>query len=164
VDNTPPVATIASPSSSVAWKVGDVIAFSGSAADAQQGTLPASALTWTLVLHHCPSNCHEHVLQSFAGVASGSFAAPDPQYPAYLALRLPAKDAGGLTRTTSVPLQPRTVVLTFASSSAGLRLAANAASATTPFTRTVIVGSLNSVSAPSPQTLGGVSYTFASWS
>ncbi|HEX5993914.1 MAG TPA: discoidin domain-containing protein, partial [Jiangellales bacterium] len=34
----------------------------------------------------------------------------------------------------------------------------------TPFTRTVIQGSTNSVSAPSPQSLDGGTYTFAGWS
>ena len=56
------------------------------------------------------------------------------------------------------------MVLTFASSPTGLQLAVDAVSAATPFTRTVIVGSSNSVSAPSPQTLAGVSYAFSSWS
>ena len=37
-------------------------------------------------------------------------------------------------------------------------------SSTATFTRTVIVGSNNSVSAPSPQTLGGTVYNFVSWS
>jgi uncharacterized repeat protein (TIGR01451 family) len=69
-----------------------------------------------------------------------------------------------LTDTASVLLQPRTVALTFVSSPAGLRLAVNQAQEAAPFTRTVIVGSLNSVGAPSPQTLGGTSYTFSSWS
>src|SRR3712207_6964394 len=35
---------------------------------------------------------------------------------------------------------------------------------TTLFRSTVIVGSSNGVSAPGPQTLGGTSYGFASWS
>ena len=35
---------------------------------------------------------------------------------------------------------------------------------TTPFTRTVIVGSRNSISAPSPQALGANAYQFTSWS
>ena len=35
------------PAAGTTWKVGDVIAFSGSATDAQDGTLPASALSWT---------------------------------------------------------------------------------------------------------------------
>ena len=42
--NSPPTATIASPSSSLRWKVGDTVSFSGGATDAQSGTLPASAL------------------------------------------------------------------------------------------------------------------------
>ena len=70
---------------------GDAIAFSGHATDAEDGTLPASALTWSVILHHCPSNCHTHVIQDFAGVRSGSFSAPDHEYPSYLELRLTAR-------------------------------------------------------------------------
>jgi uncharacterized repeat protein (TIGR01451 family) len=163
-DNAPPTATIVTPSAGLTWKVGDVISFSGGATDPQQGTLPASALTWTLILQHCPSNCHQHTLQQFVGVASGSFTAPDHEYPSYLELRLLATDAGGLTDNKSVSLYPQTVALTFGSVPSGLQLAVNGAQASAPFTRTVIVGSLNSVSAPSPQTLSGTSYAFSSWS
>jgi uncharacterized repeat protein (TIGR01451 family) len=163
-DNTPPAATILTPSASLTWEVGDVITFSGQASDPQQGTLPASALTWTLIMHHCPSNCHEHPIQQFAGVATGSFSAPDHEYPCHLELRLVATDAGGLTNTKSVLLNPKTVVLGFESTPAGLQLAVNDSQSAAPFTRTVIVGSVNTVSAPSPQTLGGSTYTFFSWS
>ena len=38
------------------------------------------------------------------------------------------------------------------------------ASSVAPFSRTVIVGSSNTVSAPSPQTAGGNTYAFSSWS
>jgi PKD repeat protein len=162
--NTPPSATIATPSASLTWKVGDAIPFSGSATDPQEGTLPPSALTWTLIMHHCPSNCHEHVIQTFPGVASGSFAAPDHEYPSHLELRLAATDAGDLTSTTSVVLQPRTVALTFLSRPPGLPLGVNDTSAPSPFTRTVIVGSNNSVSAPASQIQGGFTYTFRAWS
>jgi uncharacterized repeat protein (TIGR01451 family) len=163
-DNTPPSATIAAPAAGTTWRVGDVISFSGSATDAQQGTLPASALSWDLILHHCPSNCHTHPIQSFLGVASGSLTAPDHEYPSYLELRLTATDAGGLTDTKSVQLDPRTVVLTFQSSPSGLQLVVGSSSSATPFTRTVIEGSNNSISAPSPQTLGGTDYAWSSWS
>jgi len=61
-------------------------------------------------------------------------------------------------------LQPQTVNLTFNTSPSGLQIVLNGGSAATPFTRTVIAGSNNSVSAPSPQTLNGSSYGFASWS
>jgi glucose/arabinose dehydrogenase/PKD repeat protein len=162
--NTPPTATIASPSGSLTWRVGDVIAFSGSGTDTQDGNLPASALSWSLILQHCPSTCHTHPLQDFVGVASGSFTAPDHDYPSHLQLILTATDSGGLTSTASVTLQPQTVVLTFTTSPSGLQLILNGGSAATPFTRTVIAGSTNTITAPSPQTLNGSNYSFASWS
>jgi glucose/arabinose dehydrogenase len=164
--NSPPTATITAPTASTTWKVGDVIRFAGSATDAQDGTLPASALTWNLILHHCPSDCHTHQLQTFAGVASGSFAAPDHDYPSYLELQLTATDSGGLTDTKSVRLDPQTVVLTFATSpSSGLQLVVNGSQPqVAPFTRTVIVGSTNSISAVAPQTVKGQTYQFSSWS
>ena len=164
VGNTPPTATIATPAAGTTWKVGDVINFSGSATDTQDGNLPASALTWELVLQHCPSNCHTHPLQSFAGMASGSFVAPDHEYPSHLELRLTATDSGGLTATRTVRLDPRTVVLTFQTTPGGLKLAVNGTQGTATFTRTVIIGSTNSISAISPQPKGGKSYTFSSWS
>jgi uncharacterized repeat protein (TIGR01451 family) len=165
-ENTPPVATIASPSPDTTWRVSDVIAFAGSAADAEQGTLPASALKWTLVLMHCHSDtdCHEHVVQSFEGVGSGSFPAPDHEYPSHLELRLTATDAVGASDTKKVVLQPLTVVLSFETVPSALEVAVGGETAATPFSLTVIVGSSNSVSAPSPQDVGGVSHGFFSWS
>lgn len=164
--NTPPSANIGSPLSTTTWKVADVINFSGSATDPQEGTLGPSKLTWSLIMHHCSSanSCHEHPVQEFAGVASGSFVAPDHEYPSYLELRLTANDSGGLTDTKSVRLEPKTVELSFRTNPRGLQLTVGSASGTTPFSRTVIVGSSNSISAPSPQTLGGTNYQFASWS
>jgi glucose/arabinose dehydrogenase len=162
--NTPPTATIVAPSATTTWRVGDVINFSGSATDAQDGQMPASALSWSLILHHCPSNCHTHPLQTFPGVASGSFTAPDHEYPSHLELTLTATDSGGLTDTKNVLLYPQTVDLTFQSSPTGLQLTLNGTSATAPYTRTVITGSNNSISAPTPQTLAGSTYEFSSWS
>lgn len=164
VSNTPPAPVISAPSSGLRWSVGESVAFSGSATDAQDGALPASSLSWSLVLQHCPSNCHPHEIQTWPGVASGSFDAPDHEYPSHLELTLTARDSLGSTASTTVRLDPRTVVLSFATAPAGLALAVNQSSSTTPFTRTVIVGSSNSVSAPSPQTLNGATYLFQSWS
>ena len=97
-------------------------------------------------------------------MASGSFAAPDHEYPSHLELRLTATDSGGASTTVSRRLDPQTVVLTFQSSPSGLQLAVGSTQQTTSFTRTAIVGSSVSVSAPSPQGLSGQSYTFSSWS
>ncbi|MEU6719458.1 LamG-like jellyroll fold domain-containing protein [Nonomuraea sp. NPDC046802] len=163
VDNTAPTAAINTPTSATTWAVGQTVGFSGTGADAQDGTIPGSRMRWTLILHHCPSTCHEHEITTFTG-ASGSFQAPDHDYPSHLELRLTVTDAQGLTDTKSVLLQPRTVNLTFQTSPAGLRVGFNSEQATTPFTRTVIVGSGNSISAPSPQSHAGESLSFGSWS
>jgi glucose/arabinose dehydrogenase len=162
--NTPPAAVIDTPVPGTTWKVGDAITFSGHATDPQQGPLGASALTWSVVMQHCPSTCHEHPLQTLSGTASGSFVAPDHEYPSHLELRLTATDSGGLTSTTSVRLDPRTVDLAFASEPAGLTLAVGSTSQPTPFTRRAILGSTLSVSAPSPQASGSTAYEFVSWS
>jgi len=69
-----------------------------------------------------------------------------------------------LSASTSLFLQPEIVDLTFQSVPPGLELLLGSEALTTPFTRTVIVGSENSVEAPSPQTSGGVIYAFGSWS
>jgi glucose/arabinose dehydrogenase len=162
--NTAPEPEIAEPDGSTTWRVGERIDFLGSASDAQDGPLPESALTWDLVMHHCPSNCHQHQIQSFPGTDSGFFDAPDHEYPSHIELRLTATDSGGLSASASVLLDPSTVGVTLDSLPSGLEVTLNADSAPTPFAATVIEGSSNSIGAPSPQTLGGSEYTWESWS
>ena len=74
-------------------------------------------------------------------MASGSFSAPDHEYPSHLELQLTATDSGGLTDTKSVTLNPKTVTLGLQSSPPGLQLVLGSGAETTPFNRTVIVGS-----------------------
>jgi uncharacterized repeat protein (TIGR01451 family) len=169
VSNTAPTATIDAPPAGTTWKVGDRIDFSGSATDLEDGAppnfrLPSSSLSWTLVIQHCPSNCHSHTVWTRNGISSDFFLAPDHEYPSYLELTLTATDSGGLTDSETLRLDPRTVDLTFQTSPSGLQLTVGSTSQPAPFTRTVIQGSQNSISAPSPQTLGGTTYTFSSWS
>ncbi|WP_329103858.1 PQQ-dependent sugar dehydrogenase [Micromonospora sp. NBC_01699] len=164
--NSAPTAVLDSPIAGTTWKVGDTLSFAGHASDPQQGSVPAAGLHWRLRMEHCESvgNCHTHQLQEWTGVASGSFVAPDHEYPSYLELELTATDTDGLSDTVVRRLDPQTVDLTFASNPAGLQLSVGATAGTTPFTRTVIVGSTNTVSAPSPQSANSQTYTFANWS
>ena len=97
------------------------------------GSLPPSAFSWEIILHHCPSNCHTHPIQSFSGVTTGSFSAPDHDYPSQLEIKLTVTDAGGLKDTKSVLLDPQTVALNFASTPSGLELVVGSSSAPTPF-------------------------------
>lgn len=161
-----PVVTIDNPTASTQWSVGQTIPFAGRAGDAQDGALPPSALQWQLTLQHCTTstNCHAHNVQTWTGIDQGSFVAPDHEYPSFLDLTLTATDSNGNATSKTVRLNPRTVVLTFQSSPSGARLAVNGTEQVAPFTRTVIVGSNNTVSAPSPQNLTlGLRFRWVSW-
>jgi glucose/arabinose dehydrogenase len=162
--NSSPTAFIDAPGANMQWQVGQSIAFSGHATDPNE-TLPPTAFSWEIILHHCPSNvCHTHPIQSFTGVTTGSIPAPDHDYPSHIEIKLTVTDAGGLTATKSVLVNPQTVALNFASLPSGLELVVGNSSTPTPFTRTVIQGSKNSVSAVTPQALGATNYAFVSWS
>ena len=160
----PPTAFIDAPVANTQWQVGQSLTFSGHATDPDQSTLPPSAFSWEIIMHHCPSDCHTHPVQSFSGVMTGSFSAPDHEYPSHLEIKLTVTDAGGLMDTKSILLDPQTVGLNFVSTPSGLELVVGSGSAPTPFSRTVILGSASSVSAATPQSLGGTTYYFTSWS
>jgi glucose/arabinose dehydrogenase len=165
VDNTPPTAAITAPTASFEWSVGTKVDFSGSASDEQQGSLPASAFEWKIVLEHCPDNCHDHLIETIPDVEGGSFIAPDHEYPAKLRIELTVTDAGGLSDTKTVTIEPKTVTVTVESVPNGLEVGFNQLdeeeeAQATPFTREVIEGSRNTISAADPNE----GLPFVSWS
>ena len=164
VDTQPPVPTITAPAESLRWHTGQTITFKGGATGAGGVRLKPSALTWTLILHHCPSTCHSHPLGQHVGVSAGSFQAPDHDYPSTIEIRLTARNRFGIRATTSVILSPQTVHLTVRSDPAGLSLTSDETTASTAITHTVIVGSTHGVSAPQTQAMGGRTYVFTGWS
>ncbi|MGH3449619.1 MAG: PKD domain-containing protein, partial [Haloechinothrix sp.] len=171
VDDPPhpnPVPTIDTPTTDLRWQVGQTVPFSGRAADAQDGELPASAMSWRLTLQHCdtPDACHAHVIRNFSDVDSGSFTAPDHEYPSYLDLTLTAEDSDGNTAGTTIRLDPETVELQFTSNPSQAMLTVGGIAQRTPFARTVIAGSNNTISAPSQQNIPPLNlrYRFVRWS
>jgi glucose/arabinose dehydrogenase len=166
VADTPPVATVSSPASSLTWSVGQPITFAGSATDAEDGAEPAGRLSWTIRIKHCPTagNCHNHILQTLTG-AGGTFAAPDHEYPSQLEIELVATDSLGVASAPVVrTLLPKTVNLTFTTTLAGITLGVGSVSKLAPFTQTVIVGSAVQVSAPLTVRVSGKLLYFRGWS
>jgi glucose/arabinose dehydrogenase/PKD repeat protein len=166
--STAPVPVISAPATTLRWTVGDTINFAGSASDLEDGNLPASALKWDLVLVHGneidPTNTHEHYLQSFVGVASGSFKAPDHEYPSWLELRLTATDSAGRTATVVQRVDPKVVQLTLASTPTGAQLGQGSEVYVAPVVRSLIAGGRTTLTAVSPQIINGLSYVFDRWS
>ena len=115
-------------------------------------------------MEHCPSNCHEHTITSIAGVKSGSFVAPDHDYPSHLRLQLKVTDSDGLSTTVSEDLQPETGTVSAVSDPAGITLTVNGVAGAPPPTATGIAGGGIDVSAPASVAVGEATYTFDSWS
>ena len=164
--NTPPVATIVSPAPGATFAVGQSITLTGSGTDAQDGTLPAGRLTWSVLLHH---DTHVH---PFLGPVTGNgivLTAPAPEDLAaaetsYLEVQLTATDLSGATHTVSRDLLPTKVDVTFATAPPGLSVFVNGFTLTGPRTVTSWQGWVLQALAPSWQASGPDTYVFSSWS
>jgi hypothetical protein len=161
--NAPPVPVIDTPGASLTWSVDDSISFSGHATDAEDGTIPAADLSWDVVMMHCPADCHEHVVQTFDGVASGSFPAPDHEYPSHMELRLTATDSTGATTRTSIELMPKTATITVNSVPSGVPIAVGSDPVTSPSVTTFIRNGSVTISPPLITTIGGKRHRFSTW-
>ena len=93
--NQPPTATITQPADGATFTVGQSVAFAGEGTDPEDGTLPASAFTWTSI---APDGV-ERPLAS--GVKSGS---GTPTVPGNYTIRLKVEDSGGLTDIAEVQI------------------------------------------------------------
>ncbi len=163
--NQPPTATITTPAIGVTYAGGDVINFSGTATDPEDGTLGASAFTWYVIFHH---DTHTHPGPSApSGVTSGSFTIPNTGETAptvFYRLYLVVKDSKGLTDTAYTDILPRTSTITLNTNPQGLTVTLDGQPFTAPLTVTSVEGVLRTIGATSPQTFNGSTYTFSSWS
>jgi glucose/arabinose dehydrogenase/regulation of enolase protein 1 (concanavalin A-like superfamily) len=162
--NAPPSASITSPATGTLYRGGDVINFSGTATDPEDGALPASAFTWSVVFHHAD---HVHDGPPIAqGVTSGSFTIPNSGETAanvFYRLHLTVADAQGLTDTETVDINPHTTTITLNSNPAGLSVTLDGQPGTTPFSTLGVEGIQRTIGVVSPQTIDGQTYTFTSW-
>jgi glucose/arabinose dehydrogenase/PKD repeat protein len=164
--NAAPTATITSPASSALFTVGAGYVLSGSATDPEDGALPSSALTWTIVRVH---DQHTH---PYLGPVTGnnvSFTAPGPEdlqaaANSRLRIQLTATDSAGVTTTVTRDFNPLTVQVSLASGPSGRQLTVNGTSVTTPATVTSWAGFDLTLDAPTQTDAAGRTYGFDSWS
>lgn len=125
---TPPVVNMSIPTPSTTFSVFQTISMQGSATSGGS-PLPASALSWVVLLHHVdensPQNSHTHPFATRNGVSSATFTAPAPEdlyasAMSYVEVRLTATDSFGLTTTVTREVQPMRVTLTFNTSPGNL--------------------------------------------
>ncbi len=163
--NLAPVATITLPTAGTTYAGGNTINYAGTGTDPEDGALPASAFTWEIVLHH---DTHTHpFIAPFSGVKSGSFVVPTTGHTednVWYRIHLTVTDSDGLTNSVYTDVVPRKTTMTFATNPPGLQVTLDGQPLTTPATVVGVEGIVRTLGVVSPQSLGGVTYTFASWS
>jgi glucose/arabinose dehydrogenase len=160
----PPTATMTSPTDGVFFKANDVISYSGTGTDPDDGTLPASAFTWNIDFLH---DGHVHPGAPVTGVKSGTFTIPttghDFEGNTRYRISLTVVDSNGLADTKSVTIWPTKVNLSFNTAPSGLTLYLDGIAKATPFVYDTLVGFNHSIEARN-QTANNSNYTFTSWS
>jgi glucose/arabinose dehydrogenase len=163
--NRAPTATITAPAAGALYSGGQVVNYSGSGSDPEDGALPASAFTWRVDFHH---DTHSHpFMPATAGAQSGTFTIPttgETSANVWYRISLTVRDAAGATHTVERDILPRKVSLTLATAPAGLSLRLDGQTVATPLTFDAVVGITRSLGAPTPQSSGATSYEFVSWS
>jgi glucose/arabinose dehydrogenase len=163
--NAAPVATISTPTNGSLYSGGDTISYSGTATDAEDGTLPASAFTWEVVFHHA-THTHPFIAPT-SGATSGSFTIPrlgEVATDVFYRIHLTVRDSTGLTHTITRDVSPRVSTLALRTNPPGLQVTLDGTPVTTPADIASVVGMTRQLGVVSPQTSGGTSYTFSSWS
>lgn len=162
--NLAPLATISLPAAGVLFHGGDSIAYAGSAADPEDGTVPGARLAWWVVLHH---DTHTHPFMPRTTGASGKLFVPpigETSDNVFLRLYLEAIDDRGAADTVTRDILPQKAQFTLATEPAGLAVTLDGQPQTTPVTITGVVGMERELGASTPQTMGGTQYQFANWS
>ena len=163
--NIAPTGRITAPASGTSYRGGQTFTFSGTGTDPEDGSLPPSAFTWRVDFHH---DDHTHpFMPSTSGITSGTFTIPDRGetsanvfYRVYLTVR----DSAGLTQTSTVDLRPLTSVVRIESNVAAAQLTLDGAPISAPLEFTGVEGIIRTLGVVTPQTSGGTTYDFVSWS
>jgi glucose/arabinose dehydrogenase len=162
--NSPPTGTITSPAAGSTYRGGQVFTFSATGTDPETGTLPASAFTWRVDFHHDDHN-HPHVGNTTGN--SGTFTIADRGEVSdnvFYRVHLTVRDSAGLTHASFRDIQPLKTIIRLESNVAGAQLTLDGLPVTAPFQFTGVEGIFRSIGVVTPQTTGGVTYDFVSWS
>ena len=162
-NNTAPQASISNPLAGQTFRAGDTVNFAGSAADAEDGVLAASRLSWWAELHH---DSHTHPFQPVTAGASGTVTIPvrgETAATIFYRFHLLATDSAGATHEVTRDIQPQTAQISLVTVPAGLALTRDGQPVTTPSAVTGVVGMERDLGA-ADQNFGGRRYQFANWS
>lgn len=160
-----PQVTVTAPISGTTFRAGDVIAFSGSATDAD-GSLSAANYSWQIVFRH---NDHLHPAEGpITNTTSGAFTIPltghDFSGNTGFEVVLTVTDADGIATTERVTVRPEKVNLTVTTNVPGLRVSLDQnTNAPAPLVRDTLIGFEHTIGVAGSQLLNGVPAQFVGW-
>jgi hypothetical protein len=164
VTDAPPIATIVTPKEGRLYRAGQTLRFRGTATDAEDGRLPASAFSWRIDFHH-DEHLHPFMPET-PGRRGGAVRIPregETSANVWYRVHLTVTDSAGLSSTTFRDVHPRTATITVAATLPGLELNLDGQPMTAPFSFVGVAGIRRSLEAPAPQVVDGVTYSFKSW-
>lgn len=173
--NSRPLVTVNTPADESSYSAGQLVPYSGSATDSEEGQLSCAATTWQVFRHH---GSHTHPVRGpvqgscvgvFAIPLEGGESGPDQFYE----IRFTARDGGTplgpeavLTGSTSIQIRPNLSALTFESTPvSGLWLELDGTPFQTPMTTLGLVNASRTLGGTDPQPgPDGLWYRFQNWS
>lgn len=161
--NEAPVPTILTPLAGAMYRGGELLQFSGTATDAEDGTVPASRLSWQFVFHH---DTHVHDSPPLTGISAGEFRFPSSgeiSDNVFYRLHFTATDVQGRQTTVHRDILPHKSQITINSEPSGLQLTMDGQPITTPHTVTSVEGIQREIGAPATAALNGVNHEFDHW-
>lgn len=163
--NGAPTGSISSPTAGTRYRGGQTFTFAGTGSDIEDGALPPSAFTWRVDFHH-DDHTHPHVPPT-SGVTTGTFRIADrgeTSSNVFYRVVLTVRDSAGLTHTSSVDVVPLTTVVRIEANVPNAQLTLDGTPIAAPTSFTGVEGVIRTLGVVSPQTSGGTTYEFASWS
>lgn len=165
IDGQRPNPVITTPVAGTLYRAGQTIDFAGTASDPDEGTLPASAFTWEVLLHH-DQHTHPHLAPT-SGVAGGSFTTDTVSKGSvniWYRIYLTVTDSTGLSRTVTRDVDPEIITVRVNSEPSGLQIEVEGQPHNTPYIVQEVIGVNWQLEAVTPQTVGSTTHSFQAWS
>jgi glucose/arabinose dehydrogenase/PKD repeat protein len=173
VGSTPPTASITSPAVSATYNAGDTIAFSGTATDAVDGTLPASAYTWQADFYSngvaqpfYSSEVPNPFFGPVTGVTSGTFQIPKDlsnSATTFYRITMTVVDSLGLQTVVTRDIHPNQTNWSVNTNIPGAAYVVDGNWHTGPYSTQDGVGVQHVLSGVPLQTISGNRYRFNGW-
>lgn len=163
--SAPPLPVINTPTNGTTFAALDTINYTGSATDPEDGSLPASNFSWSIVLHH---DTHTHpFLGPLVGATSGNFQIPNTGETSaniFYRISLTVRDSTDNQVTVTRDVNPKISNITLTSNIPALGLLLDHIPVETPHSFVGVENFQRTITARETQSYDGRTFRFNNWS